>query len=110
MYMRTRKELPKTALPGIYFIDRQIAGGLPNTRELATAYETSAATISRDIDFMQNMLNALIAYDREHNGYYYMETRKKIKAKAGEYFDSGDYANAVTAYSEAINLNSRRIN
>jgi predicted DNA-binding transcriptional regulator YafY len=79
--MSTRKELPKTALPRIYFIDRQIASGAyPNTRELAEAYETSEATISRDIDFMRNMLNAPIAYDREHNGYYYEEKTFRLSA------------------------------
>jgi predicted DNA-binding transcriptional regulator YafY len=80
--MNTRKELPKTALPRIYFIDRQIASGAyPNTRELAEAYETSEATISRDIDFMRTMLNAPIAYDSKHNGYYY--AKKTFRLSAG---------------------------
>jgi predicted DNA-binding transcriptional regulator YafY len=79
--MNTRKELPKTALPRIYCIDRQIASGAyPNTRELAETYETSEATISRDIEFMRNMLNAPIAYSREHNGYYYAEKTFRLSA------------------------------
>jgi predicted DNA-binding transcriptional regulator YafY len=79
--MNTRKELPKTALPRIYFIDRQIASGAyPNTRELAEAYETSEATISRDIDFMRTMLNAPIAYDSKQNGYYYEEKTFRLSA------------------------------
>jgi hypothetical protein len=69
--MRTRKELPRTALPRIYFIDRQIASlSYPNTRILAETYETSEATISRDIEFMRTMLNAPIVFDHAHNGYY----------------------------------------
>jgi predicted DNA-binding transcriptional regulator YafY len=79
--MNTRKELPKTALPRIYFIDRQIASGAyPNTRELAEAYETSEATISRDIDFMRTMLNAPIVYDSKQNDYYYAEKTFRLSA------------------------------
>jgi predicted DNA-binding transcriptional regulator YafY len=79
--MNTRKELPKTALPRIYFIDRQIASGTyPNTRELAEAYEISEPTISRDIDFMRTMLNAPIVYSHEHNGYYYEEKTFRLSA------------------------------
>jgi predicted DNA-binding transcriptional regulator YafY len=79
--VNTRKELPKTALPRIYFIDRQIASGAyPNTRELAEAYEISEATISRDIDFMRTMLNAPIAYDSKHNGYYYEKETFRLSA------------------------------
>jgi predicted DNA-binding transcriptional regulator YafY len=79
--MRTRKELPKTALPRIYFIDRQIASGsYPNSRILAEAYETSESTISRDIDFMRSILNAPIIFDHDHNGYYYTEKTWRLTA------------------------------
>jgi len=72
--MKDRKSIPKTALPRIYFIDREIASGkYPNTRTLAKVYETSIPTISRDIEFMRNMLSAPIEYDYTHKGYYYTE-------------------------------------
>jgi predicted DNA-binding transcriptional regulator YafY len=79
--MKTRKELPKTALPRIYFIDRQIASGTyPNSRILAKAYETSESTINRDIEFMRTMLNAPIVFDHAHNGYYYAEKTWRLSA------------------------------
>jgi predicted DNA-binding transcriptional regulator YafY len=79
--MNTRKELPKTALPRIYFIDRQIASGnYPNTRTLAEAYETSEPTISRDIEFMRTTLNAPIVFDYNRKGYYYSEKTYRLSA------------------------------
>ncbi|MDR3200268.1 MAG: WYL domain-containing protein [Spirochaetales bacterium] len=79
--MNTRKELPKTALPRIYFIDRQIASGsYPNTRTLAEAYETSEPTISRDIEFMRTTLNAPIVFDHNRKGYYYPEKTYRLSA------------------------------
>jgi predicted DNA-binding transcriptional regulator YafY len=73
--------LPKTALPRIYFIDREIAtGNFPSTAKLARNYETSMSTISRDIAFMKDMLNAPIEYDALHRGYYYSEPNYRIPA------------------------------
>ncbi|MDR3200075.1 MAG: WYL domain-containing protein [Spirochaetales bacterium] len=72
--MKTRKTLPKTALPRIYRIDEMIASGsYPSTREIAKAYETSMSSVSRDIDFMKNSLGAPIEYDALRRGYYYSE-------------------------------------
>ncbi|MDR1616333.1 MAG: WYL domain-containing protein [Syntrophomonadaceae bacterium] len=80
--MNTRKDLPKTALPRIYFIDREIAAGkYPNTRYLAEKYEAGTASISRDIEFMRDMLGAPIAYDAARRGYYY--TDKTFRLAAG---------------------------
>jgi predicted DNA-binding transcriptional regulator YafY len=57
--MKTRKSLPKTALPRLYRIDEMIAGGnYPSTRQIAKAYETSVSSISRDIEFMRDSLGA----------------------------------------------------
>jgi predicted DNA-binding transcriptional regulator YafY len=79
--MKDRKSIPKTALPRIYFIDREIASGkYPNTGTLAKTYETGTATISRDIEFMRDMLNAPIEYDRKRNGYYYTEKTFRLPA------------------------------
>jgi predicted DNA-binding transcriptional regulator YafY len=79
--MKNRKSIPKTALPRIYFIDREIASGkYPNTRTLAKVYETSIPTISRDIEFMRNMLSAPIEYDYTHKGYYYTEKTFRLPA------------------------------
>jgi predicted DNA-binding transcriptional regulator YafY len=79
--MKDRKNIPKTALPRIYFIDREIASGkYPNTRTLAAAYETGTATISRDIEFMRDMLKAPIEYDFKQKGYYYSEKAFRLPA------------------------------
>jgi predicted DNA-binding transcriptional regulator YafY len=65
----------------IYFIDRRIASGeYPNTRTLAEEYETGTATISRDIDFMRNMMDAPIEYDALQRGYYYREKTYRLPA------------------------------
>ncbi len=79
--MRIRKNLPKTAIPRIYFIDRKIASGsFPNARQLATDYETSIASINRDIAFMRDMLNAPIEYDASHRGFYYSQQAFRLTA------------------------------
>jgi predicted DNA-binding transcriptional regulator YafY len=79
--MKERQNIPKTALPRIYFIDREIASGkYPNTRTLAENYETGTATISRDIEFMRDMLNAPIEYDYKRKGYYYTEKTFRLPA------------------------------
>jgi predicted DNA-binding transcriptional regulator YafY len=78
---KPEKSLPRTALPRIYFIDREIAAGTyPNTVKLAKAYETSVPTISRDIEFMRDMLEAPIEYDYQHKGYYYAEKTFRLPA------------------------------
>jgi predicted DNA-binding transcriptional regulator YafY len=76
-----RASLPKTALPRIYHIDREIAlGKFPSTAELAREYETSVSTISRDIAFMKYRLDAPIEYDALHRGYYYSKPNYRIPA------------------------------
>jgi predicted DNA-binding transcriptional regulator YafY len=79
--MEDRKSLPKTALPRIYYIDKEIASGkYPNTRTLAKDYETGTATISRDIEFMRDRLGAPIEYDYYRKGYYYTEKTFRLPA------------------------------
>jgi len=79
--MRNRKVIPKTAIHRIYYIDREIAEGkYPNTRTLAESYETGTATISRDIEFMRNMMDAPIEYDYTRKGYYYTEKTYRLPA------------------------------
>ena len=79
--MKTKKSFPRTSLPRIYFIDSRIASGAyPNTSTLAAEYEVSEATISRDIELMRDRLNAPIAYDALHRGYYYAQKAYRIPA------------------------------
>jgi predicted DNA-binding transcriptional regulator YafY len=79
--MDKRKNLPRSALARIYFIDRQIAGGTyPNKRSLASEYESGTATIARDIEFMRDRLNAPIEYSALNRGYYYTEKTFRLSA------------------------------
>ena len=100
--MKDRKSIPKTALPRIYFIDREIASGkYPNTRTLAEAYETGIATISRDIEFMRDMMNAPIEYDHTRKGYYYSKKTFRLPAAFGSAEDIlalGMAKNLLTLY------------
>lgn len=79
--MKTKPNWTKArnALPRIYFIDEKIASGsCPNSEELAHEYEVSVSTISRDIEFMRDMLNAPIEYDALNRGYYYSEKAYRL--------------------------------
>jgi predicted DNA-binding transcriptional regulator YafY len=80
--MNDEKSLSRrTKLSRVYFIDREIASGkFPNTRDLAKGYEKSTASISRDIEFMRDTLNAPIEYDTFHRGYYYSEKYYRVPA------------------------------
>ncbi|MDR2865477.1 MAG: HTH domain-containing protein, partial [Spirochaetaceae bacterium] len=61
---KARSEGTRPVLSRIYFIDRQIAAGkYPSTKQLAEEYEVGTATISRDIEFLRDMLDAPIEYD-----------------------------------------------
>jgi predicted DNA-binding transcriptional regulator YafY len=62
-------------LARIYFIDRRIAAGTyPSTKKLAKEYECGSATISRDIDFLRDMMGAPIEYDAGRRGYFYSDS------------------------------------
>jgi len=79
--MQPRKSLPKTALPRIYFIDREIASGkYPNAPGLAKKYETSLSSINRDIAYMRDMMSAPIEYDFFKKGFYYTEKTFRLPA------------------------------
>ncbi len=43
----------------------------PNASSLAAAFEISARTARRNIDFMRDMLGAPLAYDKSRKGYFY---------------------------------------
>ena len=75
-----RASIPKSALARLYFLDQQIASGkYPNTGFLAKKWEgISTSTISRDIAFMKDRLNAPIEYDALRRGYYYSEPNYRI--------------------------------
>ena len=76
-----RSSLPKTALPRIFFIDKEIASGnYPSSEKMAEKYETSLSSIGRDISFMKNSLNAPIEYCAKHRGFYYTVQNYRIPA------------------------------
>jgi predicted DNA-binding transcriptional regulator YafY len=76
-----RSSLPKTALPRILFIDREIGSGkYPSSDEMAKKYESSLSSIGRDIAFMKYSLNAPIEYSAQHRGFYYTVPNYRIPA------------------------------
>jgi predicted DNA-binding transcriptional regulator YafY len=65
----------------IYFIDRIISSGkYPSTRQLARDYGAGTATISRDIEFLRDMMGAPIEYDSRRRGYYYSDAHYRLPA------------------------------
>ena len=58
----------------LIFINKTLnSDAYPNTPKLAKQLEVSIATISRDIEFLRDRLNAPIEYNHERKGYYYSE-------------------------------------
>jgi predicted DNA-binding transcriptional regulator YafY len=79
--MKASANQSKSTFSRIFFIDRKIASGCyPNTKALAKEYETSTATICRDIEFMRNMLNAPIEYSASRRGFFYTEKTYRLPA------------------------------
>lgn len=77
-----QKRITHLMLERFRIIHRKIkSGSFPNTEdlrqicrdELGLNNKLSIATISRDIEYLRNSLEAPIEYDRYHNGYYYTE-------------------------------------
>ena len=102
--MRPRKKLPKTALPRLYFIDREIgAGKYPNGPALAKKYETSLSSINRDIAYMRDMLGAPISYDFYKKGFYYTEKTYRLSvafATADDLLALGMAKNLMELYQD----------
>jgi predicted DNA-binding transcriptional regulator YafY len=86
-----RQQLTHPALERIYFIDQQIASGkYPNTEKLRQLCmreygygKLSQSTISRDIAFLKDRLNAPIEYDAFERGYYYSDKTFRLPAGFG---------------------------
>ena len=59
----------------ILFIDKMISeGNFPSAPKIAKEYEgVSVITIKRDIEYMRDILNAPIEYDKNRKGYYYSD-------------------------------------
>ena len=64
----------KPLMARIRFIDGKIRDGTyPNAHSLAKEYEVSERTIHRDIEYMRDMLDCPIEYDKKRRGFYYSE-------------------------------------
>jgi predicted DNA-binding transcriptional regulator YafY len=89
-------------LSRIYFIDRKIAAGnYPSTRQLAEEYEVGTATISRDIEFLRDRMDAPIEYDTHRRGYYYSDKNYRLPAALSRPEDMlalGMAKNLITLY------------
>jgi proteasome accessory factor B len=63
----------------LLFIDKKLQSeGYPNSTSLAREYEISPRTILRDIEYMRDMLDAPIDYDKEKRGFYYTEKNYRL--------------------------------
>ncbi|MGH7146060.1 MAG: helix-turn-helix transcriptional regulator [Planctomycetota bacterium] len=70
----------KPQIARLAFIDGEIRKrGFPNASTLAKAYEVSAKTIARDIDFLKFEMKAPIAYDPVKHGYFYTEPTYRLQ-------------------------------
>jgi len=108
-----RASIPKSALARLYFLDQQIASGkYPNTSYLAKKWEgISLSTISRDIAFMKDRLNAPIEYDALRRGYYYSEPNYRIPmgfSGADELLALGMAKNILALYRDTPIYNAAR--
>lgn len=55
-------------------IDRELRNnGYPNCNKVACHFEVSSKSIQRDIEYMRDMLNAPIDYDKRKKGYFYKQ-------------------------------------
>jgi len=74
--------MPRTGLPRIYKIEKEIASGkYPNANDLSRLCDNvSISTIGRDIDFLRDQLYAPIEYDALHRGYYFTEKTFRLPA------------------------------
>lgn len=75
----------KAQLQRLIFIDRMIREGmhrgrLANCATMAAAYEVSAKSIGRDIDYLKNQCDAPIAYDCRRHGFHYTEESYSLPA------------------------------
>ena len=99
-----------SALARLIYIDQQISSGkYPNTNYLADYLlenccgEASTSTVSRDIAFMKDELNAPIEYNALHRGYYYAKPYYRIPlgfSGADELLALGMAKNILTLYQD----------
>ena len=71
----------KVRINRILLIDEAIrSGSYPSVAKLAKKTEVNKRTIERDIEYLRDMYEAPIEYDREKKGYYYTEPNFFIKS------------------------------
>lgn len=69
---KSTKLSTRSMIERIIFINKKIGDGTyPNAPKLSKELEVSIATISRDIEFLRDRLNAPIEYDSYYKGYFY---------------------------------------
>ena len=65
----------------LLFIDRKIKSkSYPNCTSLAREWECSTKTIQRDLEYIQDELDAPIKYDAIRHGFYYTEPNFSLPA------------------------------
>lgn len=87
---RTDRDLNRATLHRIHRIFERIrAGDFPNKVKLSAELEVSEKTISRDIEFMRDLMELPIEYNRQKYGYYFANPVSNfplLKLTEGELF------------------------
>jgi predicted DNA-binding transcriptional regulator YafY len=71
----------KVRINRVLMIDEAIRSGVfPSVSKLASKAEVTKRTIERDIEYLRDMYEAPIEYDRQKHGYYYSEPNFFVKS------------------------------
>ena len=79
--MKKKAVEEKVRINRVLMIDEAIRfGSYPSIAKLAEKAEVNERTIERDIEYLRNMYEAPIEYDRTRRGYYYSKQNFFIKS------------------------------
>jgi predicted DNA-binding transcriptional regulator YafY len=105
-WMPGRRAEEKVRVNRILMIDEEIrSGAYPSVDKLAHRSEVTNRTIERDIEYLRDMYQAPIEYDRQKHGYYYSESNFFIKSgilTEGELFSIALFDRLLEQYRNTL--------
>jgi predicted DNA-binding transcriptional regulator YafY len=100
--MPARRSEEKVRMNRILMVDEAIrSGSYPSVAKLAQRIEVNPRTIERDIEYLRDMYEAPIEYDRTRKGYYYTEPNffvKSVVLTEGELFSVALFDHLLELY------------